>query len=191
MTQRKKVGILGGAFDPIHLGHLQLAKVCQQALNLDEVRFIPSKSPVLKNASIATAEQRAAMVALAIAHEPSFVLDQREIARETPSYALLTLQSLQKDFPQADFYWLMGEDALVDFKKWYQWQEILKLCQIVVVSRAGFDASPLSGVPVIRVPMENINVASREIRQAIHAHWQEIPKSVQEYILTHNLYIKS
>jgi nicotinate (nicotinamide) nucleotide adenylyltransferase len=188
MAQRKKIGILGGAFDPIHLGHLQLAQVCQQALCLEEVRFIPSKSPVLKNASVATAEQRAAMVALAIQDEPSFMLDSREIDREAPSYALLTLQSLQQDFPQAGFYWLMGEDALADFKKWYQWQEILKLCQIVVVTRAGFDTSESSDVPAIRVPMENINVASREIRQDIYAHWQEIPKPVQEYILAHNLY---
>lgn len=131
----KKIALFGGAFDPIHLGHLQLAKACQAALFFDEVRFIPCWQPVHKSACSASPWHRAAMVALAINAENNYFLDCREIFRQTPSYTIDTLRELREELPEDEFFWLVGEDALAGFPYWKEWRAIADYSHLVVVTR--------------------------------------------------------
>lgn len=195
----KRIGILGGSFDPIHLGHLAAATTCLQALKLDQVRFIPCQQAILKSPLKATPEQRAKMVSLAIHDEPCFLLDRRELQRHEPSYALFTLQSLKKDFPHAQFFWIMGEDAFADFQKWYHWQEIAECCDLVVVSRQGrkMDVNEKKDIEkvfqsyqhqVIHVSMPYVNLASTDIRENAQTCLTKLPEAVQKFILENKLY---
>lgn len=130
------VGILGGTFNPIHFGHLRMAQELAGALNLDSVRFIPAANPPHKDAPDISAEQRAAMVKLAIANNDSFVFDDRELHRAGASYTLDTLLSLRKELGEKTSITLfMGSDAFTKFDTWHRWQEIISLCHIALVQR--------------------------------------------------------
>lgn len=130
------IGILGGTFNPIHFGHLRMAQELADALNLDTVRFIPAANPPHKNAPAISAEQRAAMVKLAIANNDSFVFDDRELHRGGASYTLDTLLSLREELAEKTSITLfMGSDAFTKFDTWHRWQEIISLCHIALVQR--------------------------------------------------------
>lgn len=130
------VGILGGTFNPIHFGHLRMAQELADALNLDSVRFIPAANPPHKDAPDISAEQRAAMVKLAIANNDSFVFDDRELHRAGASYTLDTLLSLRKELGEKTSITLfMGSDAFTKFDTWHRWQEIISFCHIALVQR--------------------------------------------------------
>jgi nicotinate-nucleotide adenylyltransferase len=130
------VGILGGTFNPIHFGHLRMAEELADALNLDTVRFIPAANPPHKDAPAISAEQRAAMVKLAIANNDSFIFDDRELHRTGASYTLDTLLSLRKELgSQTSITLFMGSDAFTKFDTWHRWQEIISLCHIALVQR--------------------------------------------------------
>ncbi len=130
------IGILGGTFNPIHFGHLRMAQELADALNLDTVRFIPAANPPHKNAPDISAEQRAAMVKLAIANNDSFVFDDRELHRTGASYTLDTLLSLREELGEKTSITLfMGSDAFTKFDTWHRWQEIIQHCHIALVQR--------------------------------------------------------
>jgi nicotinate (nicotinamide) nucleotide adenylyltransferase len=196
---KQRIGILGGAFDPIHRGHLALAQHCLIAHALDAIRFVPTAQPILKQACSAKPWQRAAMVELAIAHEPRFYLDLCELQREAPSYALLTVQDLRQAFPQDDLFWILGQDAFADFTKWYRWQDMASLCDLLVVARA-HDPNAMracsdveacfiqAGHQVIHSTMPLVDVASRLIRVDVESFQSELPEAVQRFIIENNLY---
>lgn len=141
----KKIGILGGTFNPIHNGHLHLAGELLKQLHFDEIRFIPSAAPALKTAPEVSAQNRAEMVKLAIADHPRFTLDLRELERSGKSYTIDTLQSLRADLGwQVSLCLLMGDDAFLSLPKWRQWQSLLDYAHIVVVNRpqSGSDLTP-------------------------------------------------
>ncbi len=130
------IGILGGTFNPIHFGHLRMAQELADALNLDTVRFIPAANPPHKDAPAISAEQRAAMVKLAIANNDSFIFDDRELHRTGASYTLDTLLSLREELGEKTSITLfMGSDAFTKFDTWHRWQEIISLCHIALVQR--------------------------------------------------------
>lgn len=132
----KVIGLLGGTFDPIHFGHLRMAQELAEALQLDEIRFIPAAIPPHKTATFSSAEHRAAMVGLAIAHNPRFSLDERELHRSGASYTFDTLQSLKDELGQdTSLVLLMGSDAFIKLNTWHRWQELLTLCHITLVQR--------------------------------------------------------
>jgi nicotinate-nucleotide adenylyltransferase len=135
------LGILGGTFDPIHFGHLRSALEVLQALQLSEIRFIPCREPPHREKPVALAEQRLALVEQAIADQTGFVVDDRELDREGPSYTRHTLASLRKDMPETPLYLLLGMDAFVNLPTWYRWQEIPELAHIVVMHRPGSELS--------------------------------------------------
>jgi nicotinate-nucleotide adenylyltransferase len=131
-----RIGLLGGTFDPIHFGHLGMAQELAQALALDTVKFIPAAVPPLKSRPSASAIDRCAMVQLAIANNPDFQLDDRELKRTGPSYTLDTLRSLRSELSEQDSLVLfIGSDAFKQFNRWHQWQEIIRLCHIALVAR--------------------------------------------------------
>lgn len=134
------IGVLGGTFNPIHFGHLRLAQELVDGLNLKEVRFIPAANPPHKKAPSVSAFHRAEMVKLAIADNPSFKLDERELQRTGASYTIDTLISLRSEVGAEmnngiALCLIMGSDAFTRFNTWHRWQEILNYCHIILVQR--------------------------------------------------------
>ena len=129
------IGILGGTFDPIHYGHLRTALDVQQALSLDEVRFIPCGEPPHRNKPLAESLQRLSMVRAAIAGQAKFTVDDREIRRKGPSYMVDTLASLKQDFKDKSLCLILGTDAFNGLDQWHQWQQIFDFANVVVMRR--------------------------------------------------------
>ena len=134
-------GLLGGTFNPIHFGHLRMAQDLAEALHLEEVRFIPSANPPHKTTPEISAQVRAEMVKIAIADNPIFKCDERELNRTGASYTIDTLISLREELDdQAALCWILGSDAFIKFNTWHRWQEILNYCHIILVQRPNFSA---------------------------------------------------
>ena len=130
------IGLLGGTFNPIHNGHLRLAQELAEALNFNEVRFIPSAQPPHKAVPEVSAQHRAAMVQLAITDNPLFKLDTRELARSGASYTIDTLISLQEELGgSVALCLIMGSDAFSKLNTWHRWQALLDYCHIILVQR--------------------------------------------------------
>jgi nicotinate-nucleotide adenylyltransferase len=134
------IGIFGGTFDPIHYGHLRTAFELLQSLRLGEMRFTPAGNPPHREAPIADAEMRLKMVSAATAGQPGFVVDDREVRREGPSYSVDTLATLRADFPDRSLCLIVGMDAFLGLPKWRQWRELLELGHLVVAHRPGWRA---------------------------------------------------
>ncbi|PCI52689.1 MAG: nicotinic acid mononucleotide adenylyltransferase [Methylophilaceae bacterium] len=130
------VGILGGTYNPIHYGHLRMAQELAEALNLAEVRFIPSANPPHKDDVTVSAEHRAAMVELAIVNNPLFTLDRCELEREGASFTIDTLIELSESLGgDAALCLIMGSDAFVKLNTWHRWQSLLDYAHIILVQR--------------------------------------------------------
>mgnify|MGYP002700343150 CR=1 FL=1 len=132
------IGILGGTFDPIHLGHTEPAKVVADYLSLDKILFIPASIPPHKASPNVSAQQRTKMVTLACAEQANFHCDQRELTRSGNSYTVDTLKSLQQSYPKQRLFFIIGLDSLLTFTRWHQHQKILSLCHLVVNSRPNY-----------------------------------------------------
>ena len=133
------VGILGGTFDPIHLGHLRLAQELAQTLRLAEVRFVPSGTPPHRALPRTPTAHRVAMVRLAVAGNPLFSVDEREVRRSGPAYTIDTLTELRAEVGIATpLVVLVGADAFLDFAAWHRWHELFGLAHIAVAHRPGF-----------------------------------------------------
>lgn len=166
--QKKKVGIFGGSFNPIHTGHIALAKsLCQQA-GLDEVWLMVSPmNPFKKEATdLLTDKLRLEMAEQAIADEPKLKACDYEFHMPKPSYTWHTLQALSQDFPNVDFTLLIGGDNWTSFDKWFHHEDILSHYPIIVYPRKGCDIGKVpSGVTIVETPL--LNISSTEIRQRI------------------------
>jgi nicotinate-nucleotide adenylyltransferase len=134
------IGIFGGTFDPIHFGHLRTAFELLQALRLTEMRFMPAGNPPHREVTIASPEQRLAMVQAATQGQPGFTVDDREIRREGLSYSVDTMRTLRADFPDRALCLVVGMDAFLGLPKWHQWRELLELAHLVVAHRPGWRA---------------------------------------------------
>lgn len=134
------IGVFGGTFDPIHFGHLRTAFEMLQALRFGEVRFMPCGTPPHRGRPHADARLRLEMVRAATEGQPGFVVDDRELHREGPSYSVDTLSALRAEFPLQPLALIIGMDAFLSLTKWYQWREILQLAHIVVAHRPGWRA---------------------------------------------------
>lgn len=131
------LGILGGTFDPIHNGHLELARELNAALPLSAVRLVPAGDPPHRAAPVASAPDRLAMVELAIAGHSGLEVDAREIARAGPSYTVLTLVELRDQAPSRPLALIVGADAFLGLPSWHRWRELFDLAHVVVVARPG------------------------------------------------------
>jgi nicotinate-nucleotide adenylyltransferase len=137
------VGIFGGTFDPIHYGHLRPAHEALEKLALTEIRFVPASRPPHRPQPVATAEQRRAMVELAIRGINGFRVDDRELQRGGPSYTVLTLESLRAELGAVRLCLLIGADQFRGFETWHRWQDIPDLAHIVVLTRPGVRSGSL------------------------------------------------
>lgn len=133
------VGLLGGTFDPIHEGHLDVARAAQRALALDEVRFIPARHPTHRTPPAASASHRFAMVALALASEPDMRVSDVEMEHDGPSFTIDTLDRLERAEPAlaGACVFITGADAFVEIRTWRRWETLLTRCHFAVVSREG------------------------------------------------------
>ena len=130
------IGILGGTFDPIHIGHLRLGEEALQQLCLNQIRFIPAGRPPLRDAPSASPEQRLEMVKLSIADHPDFVVDDSEVMAATQSYTVETLERLRIDFgAERPLVLLLGQDAFERLESWHRWEEIFSLAHVAVATR--------------------------------------------------------
>lgn len=132
------IGVFGGTFDPVHLGHLRTGLELLERLALDEVRFILSSRPPHRPAPSTPVAVRLAMLEAAVEIEPRFVVDRREVERDGPSYTIETLESLARDFPEARLCLLLGMDAFLGLPRWHRWRELFDLAHIVVAHRPGW-----------------------------------------------------
>jgi nicotinate-nucleotide adenylyltransferase len=135
----QSIGILGGTFDPIHYGHLRPAQEVLRALDLAEIRVIPAANPPHRRPPVASPEQRLRMVELAVAGVPGFTVDDRELRRGGPSYTVLTLESLRREFGERPLCLLMGLDAFEGIESWHQWQRLPELAHFIVMTRPGWE----------------------------------------------------
>ena len=137
------IGILGGTFDPIHIGHLRPAIEARDALGLAEVRLLPNHIPPHRANPFCSSEQRLAMVALAAAENPGFVVDERELQRDKPSYTIDTLELMRAEMAAYDqLFLLLGWDAFCGLPTWHRWEELLQHCHILVLQRPDADSEP-------------------------------------------------
>jgi len=132
------LGIFGGTFDPIHVGHLRTGYELMHALRLAELRWIPVGNPGYRDPPLASAALRLEMVRVAIAGQPGFVLDDREIRRDGVSRTIDTLHELREEHPRHSICVLLGMDAFAGFQKWHRWQEIFDYAHLVVAHRPGW-----------------------------------------------------
>ena len=136
----KPNGIFGGTFDPVHYGHLRSAFEMLQALDFEEVRFIPCSDPPHRGVTYANADQRYRLVEIAIAGQQGFVADDRELRRGGPSYTIDTLSALREEFPDRPLGLIIGMDAFLGLPAWHRWDEMLDYAHIVVAHRPGWKA---------------------------------------------------
>jgi nicotinate-nucleotide adenylyltransferase len=168
----KPIGVFGGTFDPIHYGHLRTAFEMLQALNFDEVRFIPCGDPPHRGVTFAHAGLRLRMVEAAIAGQDGFVGDDRELRRDGPSYTVDTLQGLRREFPGRSLGLIVGMDAFLGLPMWHRWDEILDLAHIVVAHRPGWrapDMGPL-GEMIAEYGTHRVDDLHNSIHGRIHIH---------------------
>lgn len=180
-------GILGGSFDPIHHGHLILARAAREELGLDRILFLPAnQSPHKTDTKPATAQDRLAMVQLAIEGEPGFGASDLELHRPPPSYTVETLHELRSRYPDDEFTLLIGADHAAKFETWHKPEEIRRLARVVVLDRAGHAVPP--DWPVVR---RLVDISSTGIRARVAAGRSIrylTPDSVCDYIASEGLY---
>lgn len=152
-SQLDPMAIFGGTFDPIHYGHLRTAFELMQSLRLPEVRFLPAGTPPHRERPVADASVRLSMVRMATEAQRGFLVDDRELHREGPSYSVDTLLDLRAEYAHRSICLVVGMDAFLGLPKWYHWREILQLAHVVVAHRPGWrvpDMGPLSELLVDR-----------------------------------------
>ena len=196
---KQRIGLLGGTFDPPHMGHLWLAETAQTQLRLERVLFLPVGTPVHKERAITAVSQRMAMIQLALADYPTFYLDKTDAKRPFPhaTYSLLPL--LRQQYPQADFWLLIGGDSLRDFATWQQPQQIIAQCRLAVLSRPNTSinwANLAQEVPGVKEAVDclagpTLSLSSTEIRACLrdgHSVQALVGTAVADYISHHHLY---
>lgn len=190
----KRIGLFGGTFDPVHNAHLALARSALADLKLDEVRWVPAGRPWQKARQLTDAVHREAMVRLAIAGEPRFVLDRIEIERPGPSYTLDTVRELQAREPGNEWFLIIGQDQHAGLHGWVGWQELLGRTVLAVANRPG--VARAADVEVQRFPHRSValpmlDIASTEIRRRVASGAdisELVPPEVAGYIDRHALY---
>ena len=189
-----KVGLLGGMFDPIHIGHLRAAEIVREALALEEVVFVPAGRPPHRGQPAAAGLDRYAMVALATAAERAFVPSDVELARDGPSYTVETVALIRKQRPGVDVVLIVGSDNLPMIADWREPERLLELCTVAVVERPGSIPAPAGTLPperVHRVEGTALPIASRDLRERIRAGRSVrhlVPGGVADYIEKRGLY---
>lgn len=151
MSQRRRIGLLGGSFDPPHLAHRALGEAARAQLGLDELRWLPAGAPWQKAGRVMAAPaHRAAMLAALLADDSASVIDERELHRDGPTYTIDTVRALQAEWPDAEWFLILGQDQYARFDTWRSWPELLQRLSLAVAPREGRAPQPpaaLAAVP--------------------------------------------
>ncbi len=199
-----RLGILGGTFDPVHYGHLLLAEICRQQLDLAEVRLIPAGNPPHKSdQKITDGHTRADMLQLAVSGYPEFIVDRREIRRKGPSFTVDTLGELNSEFQEAELFFIVGADSLRDLPTWREPEKIASLATIVAVNRPGWPAptpeqitawvGPELAGKIQTVTMPGADLSASELRRRVRSRLGlrfMTPRAVEVFIEQHDVYSK-
>ena len=207
------IAIFGGTFNPIHKGHLQTSVNIQNQFKFDSYVFLPCKIPTIKPPALASNQQRIKMIELAIKHYPSFKIDLREIERDSPSYMVETLESFRSEYPEASINLIIGYDSFISLPRWYQWEKLISLANILIISRNEFatEATPeimrdflkkyqskdKTGIlnqqagTVLLFDAGHYEISSTQIREEIKKKQDvsfQLPEEVYQYIKAEGLY---
>ena len=200
---RKNIGVFGGSFDPVHLGHLRSVLEVKQALSLDEMRIVPSGNPQHRDSARVAAKHRVAMLQLAVQQTPGIEIDQREVQNTGTSYSIDTLASVAADHPGSHLTLVIGMDQFSVFDTWHRWQEILQNCRLAVMERPGETLSD-TGRSILQrtnkpgnadiihvIAVTQMEISSSRIRDDLARHKDIrflVPSAVRDYIQIHKLY---
>lgn len=190
----KKIGILGGTFDPVHVGHLSIAQNAFEHFGLDRLFFVPANVQPHKSKTIGSPTDRLEMLRRAVRGNPSFVVWSGEIDRGGNSYTADTLREFKNDHPNCDLHFIIGSDNLIELPKWKWYRSILETVTLCVAARPGRDTripDELSGAKIVTFPSPNIDVSSTLIRSLAGRGFTcryLLPDSVVEYIAEKRMY---
>jgi len=207
------IGIFGGTFDPVHNGHLRVAQALSEALLFDELRLLPCGEPAHRAPPQASADDRIAMLQLALKGISSLAIDKREVQRQGPSYMVDTLASLREELKDQPLVLIIGWDAFVGLPTWHRWQQIIELAHLVVVQRPGSRVTPCGEMAlllqrhqtddvaelskriagcILLQPVDVLDVSSTEVRARLAAKEDVsdlLPTAVGAYIKEQQLYL--
>ena len=216
--KKERIGVFGGTFNPIHLGHVQAALEVQKTFLLDKVLMIPSFIPPHKGIpDMASPSCRLQMVKLAVESYPQFIPSAIEIEARGKSYSILTLKKLKKEFPDSLMFFILGVDAFLEIDTWHKHKKVLEQCHFIVISRPGYDFDKarkfLGGnyaermiqvsdsiklrdfvqhpYKIFLLPIDALDIASKDIRKKVKMGKSIlglVAENVQEYIHQHKLY---
>jgi nicotinate-nucleotide adenylyltransferase len=196
-----RLGIFGGTFDPPHCGHLLMAEAALKQIPLDLLLFAPvGLQPLKRDQPLTPAEQRARMLQLVIAEQPRFELSRIDLDRPGPHYSVDLLAIARRQFPEAELWFIMGEDSLADLLRWREPARLIHLARLAVLRRPGFepDWHALQGaLPEIRaridwIELPEISISASDIRRRVHDGQSIdglVPTAVADYIKEQNLYL--
>ncbi|ASF39974.1 nicotinate-nicotinamide nucleotide adenylyltransferase [Halobacillus halophilus] len=185
----KRIGILGGTFDPPHQGHLIMAEFTRSEMELDEVWFLPSHIPPHKQKAAVSAEDRLAMVEKAVEDNPHFKICNAELTRKGTSYTVDTMKYLMGQFKEHTFFFIIGGDMVEHLPKWDRIDELNAMVEFVGIKRPGYDWHPPLPVHQVEIPL--IDISSSRIRNRLSSSKSVrylVPESVNLYIKEHQLY---
>jgi nicotinate-nucleotide adenylyltransferase len=215
-SNRLRIGIFGGTFNPIHLGHLRSAEEVREAFALDRIYFVPAAQPPHKQTNaLADANHRLKMVELAVADNPSFIASTIELDRSGPSYSIDTIRRFHTDLPDAVFFFILGLDAFREIHTWKEYTFIPSLCNLIVTSRPGLSTLPIDQFipvalqttlwydPALKMyrhtsghclafhEIQGLNISASQVRQIVRQRKSLrylVPSAVEAYIVEHTFY---
>jgi nicotinate-nucleotide adenylyltransferase len=193
------MGVLGGTFDPIHLGHVAAAKAAMECADLDRVLFVPSAEPPHRGAAQAPAEDRLAMSKLAVEGDPRFEVSDVEVKRGGKSYTADTLEEVQRSFPDDELFLILGWDAARLFRTWHEPERVSARASIVIVGRPGMAPPTPADLKTVGLDPDRVvmcllptpDISGSQLRRAISAGQSpagKVPPAVEGYIAAHHLY---
>ncbi|MEY4367835.1 MAG: hypothetical protein RLZ28_1250 [Actinomycetota bacterium] len=189
---RRRLGVMGGTFDPIHNGHLVAASEVAAALSLDEVVFVPTGRPWQKDV-VSAPEHRYLMTVIATASNPRFKVSRVDIDRDGPTYTVDTLREIARDNPDADIVFISGADAIAQILAWKDVDQMWSLAHFVAVSRPGhvlnIPEAPAGAISTLEIPA--LSISSTDCRNRVASGkpvWYLVPDGVVQYVAKHELY---
>ena len=217
---KRRIGLFGGTFDPIHNGHVKAAESVQDIFSFDRILFIPSYIPPHKESgNVASAAHRLKMVELALTSFERFSPSSIEIDARGTSYSIVTLSRIKKMFPETDIFFLLGVDAFLEIETWKDYKDVLEQCSFIVMSRPGYCLDDAKGIlaekynqrmvefsepiredkkgffdhKIYLLSIQTMDVSSSEVRERVgknHSIVGMVPESVENYIKERRLYLR-
>ena len=201
--KKRKIGIMGGTFDPIHLGHLVVANEVLNTYGLDEMIFVPAGNPPHKRGTVASSHDRYLMTVMATLCNDKFKVSDIEVRNSAKSYTLSTIIEFKNLYKDAEFYFITGTDAIIDLPNWHAPEKLIGLCKFIAVNRPGVSIDMVQAkiteiknifsgdIEILQAPM--LQISSTDIRsrfrRGVSAKYL-LPESVEQYIIKNNLYLE-